>query len=362
MWLLETTRTVQQSVTAAETQSELCETLPAAFTEHTANQFAWIGQPLPSGSVQIRSASAPLPDRIEQSAESATKRAVETGELQIWVDSDSNREYNQLRATDAVPSAASTVSIPFGDTVRAVVHLYTDEDLTQPAVKQSFASLGDVITASMERLSYRSEFEREKQRLEEIRSIVSHDFGNPLNLAAGRLDLVRTECDSEHIAHVEKGLNEIDSLTDEANTFIKAGREVTDSQQLSLESLATDCWKYAGEDRGTVSIEDTTIRAEPERLRRVLNELIQNSFVHNEGPLELQIGPLEEERGFHVTDDGSGIPANEKEYVFDKGYTGISDRDGNGLAVVDEIARAHGWELRIGESEGARIEVKTDSW
>jgi len=48
-------------------------------------------------------------------------------------------------------------------------------------------------------ISERKELEQEKKRLEEFTSIVSHDLRNPLTVAAGRLELARDECDSEHL-------------------------------------------------------------------------------------------------------------------------------------------------------------------
>ncbi|MFC7059015.1 sensor histidine kinase [Halovenus salina] len=65
------------------------------------------------------------------------------------------------------------------------------------------------------------------------------------------------------------------------------------------------------------------------------------------------------ERGFFIEDDGPGIPESERDSAFSPGYTTASgDHAGFGLAIVREIARSHGWEVTITESEagGARFE------
>jgi nitrogen-specific signal transduction histidine kinase len=63
--------------------------------------------------------------------------------------------------------------------------------------------------------------------------------------------------------------------------------------------------------------------------------------------------------GFYVEDDGPGIPEAERDAVFDAGYTTSEDGTSFGLSIVERVAEAHGWEVRVGESEagGARFEI-----
>jgi len=69
------------------------------------------------------------------------------------------------------------------------------------------------------------------------------------------------------------------------------------------------------------------------------------------------IGDLED--GFYVEDDGPGIPENQREDVFNAGYSTAEDGTGFGLSIISEIADAHGWNIRVtdGTSGGARFEV-----
>lgn len=61
---------------------------------------------------------------------------------------------------------------------------------------------------------------------------------------------------------------------------------------------------------------------------------------------------------FYVEDDGPGIPPGEREAVYDRGVTGSAEGTGFGLAIVADIAEAHGWSVRITECTegGARFE------
>jgi signal transduction histidine kinase len=60
-----------------------------------------------------------------------------------------------------------------------------------------------------------------------------------------------------------------------------------------------------------------------------------------------------------VADDGPGIPADEREAVFDAGYSTAEEGNGFGLRIVDQVVAAHGWEIAVTESAdgGARFEI-----
>jgi signal transduction histidine kinase len=63
-----------------------------------------------------------------------------------------------------------------------------------------------------------------------------------------------------------------------------------------------------------------------------------------------------------VDDDGQGVPAKERASVFDRfsrGHEARGKGSGLGLAVAQELARADGAPIRVGDSDlgGARFEV-----
>ncbi|OAQ53925.1 two-component sensor histidine kinase [Natrinema mahii] len=63
--------------------------------------------------------------------------------------------------------------------------------------------------------------------------------------------------------------------------------------------------------------------------------------------------------GFYVEDDGPGIPPDERERVFESGYSSAGG-SGFGLAIVSDVVDAHGWSIRVtsGRTGGARFEVR----
>ncbi|CCQ32263.1 ATP-binding protein [Halorhabdus tiamatea] len=63
--------------------------------------------------------------------------------------------------------------------------------------------------------------------------------------------------------------------------------------------------------------------------------------------------------GFYVADDGPGIPVEEREDVFETGYSTNEDGTGFGLSIVQQIVESHHWEIRLtaGAEGGARFEI-----
>lgn len=74
--------------------------------------------------------------------------------------------------------------------------------------------------------------------------------------------------------------------------------------------------------------------------------------------MTVTVGDLDDRPGFFVADDGSGIPFEDREQVFENGYSTTRYGTGFGLSIVETVADAHGWTVDLVESEsgGARFD------
>ncbi|TKX82890.1 ATP-binding protein, partial [Halorubrum sp. SS5] len=91
----------------------------------------------------------------------------------------------------------------------------------------------------------------------------------------------------------------------------------------------------------TLSVEtEREVLADPDRLRNLFENLIRNAVDHAGEDVSIRVGDLP--NGFYVEDDGPGIDAAIADSLFEPGESGTGGNTGFGLAIVQEIATAHG--------------------
>jgi len=123
-----------------------------------------------------------------------------------------------------------------------------------------------------------------------------------------------------------------------------------------------------GVDLGIVGLNDVRVDGEPESLRVLVRNLVDNAIRYTPpgGRVDVALEQRTSSRpqlALAVTDTGPGIPASERERVFDRFYRlpgSETSGSGIGLALVRSIARHHGAEVRLldaPEGGGLRVEV-----
>ena len=236
------------------------------------------------------------------------------------------------------------------------------------------------------------QLQRQNERLDRFASIVSHDLRNPLHIASTRAALAREEPDGEHVEAIQNALDRMETIIDDTLSLARQGKTVEETEPVSLSKVAARSWDQvdtAG--AGLEIVSDATVQADADRLQNVFENLFRNAVEHGStsprshapedavehgstsrqppaddavehgstepSPLSVRIGTLPE--GFYVEDTGSGIPAGEREQVFDLGYSSDPDGTGFGLAIVTEIVESHGWSVTVTDSDagGARFEI-----
>ena len=217
-----------------------------------------------------------------------------------------------------------------------------------------------IITAYLieQRIEREHELERQNERLEEFASVVSHDLRNPLNVARGRIELAREECDSEHLDDAVSSIDRSFTLIDDMLTLARTGKHASDMEAVNVANLVTAAWGNVETVDATIVADiDATIQADRTRLRQLLENLFRNAVEHAGEDVTVTVGELD--HGIYIEDDGPGIPEADREKVFEAGFSTNEEGTGFGLRIVTEIVEAHGWEIRVTESSdgGARFEI-----
>jgi signal transduction histidine kinase len=106
------------------------------------------------------------------------------------------------------------------------------------------------------------------------------------------------------------------------------------------------------------------VRGDPDRLRQVVRNLVDNAARHARSKVTLGLQAEAGSAVLTVADDGPGIPAAERERIFerftrlDEARASDSGGYGLGLAITREIVAAHGGTVEAGDPPvGARLVV-----
>ncbi|ELZ31430.1 HTR-like protein [Halogeometricum pallidum JCM 14848] len=238
-----------------------------------------------------------------------------------------------------------------GSTFPVEVHLLRLELHEQ----DRFLAISRDITARKQR---EQALQRQNDQLEEFASVVSHDLRNPLNVAEGYLELLREECDSEQLESVDRALARMDTLIEDLLTLAQQGDRICETESVTLAELSAQCWRNVETADATIRTPvDGTIQADRSRLTQLLENLYRNAVEHGGTEVTVTVGRLDD--GFYVEDDGPGISEDDREDIFDAGYSTSTEGTGFGLSIIKEVVDGHGWSIRVadGTEGGARFEI-----
>ena len=206
---------------------------------------------------------------------------------------------------------------------------------------------------------------------------VSHELRTPLSLiksaAETLIDGGKDEPDSllRFLQIIDKNANRLTLLIDD---LLMLSTLDSGNIRLALQSVSLRlAVQEAGDDlRGRASARGVAIKnkvdaalivqADPDRLRQVLSNLIDNAIKYGriEGEVVISARALDTRRiEICVQDDGPGIPADACARIFERFFRGDKARSreqggtGLGLAIVKHVVQAHGGEVRVESAPGA---------
>ncbi|KAB1187041.1 MULTISPECIES: PAS domain-containing sensor histidine kinase [Haloferax] len=211
------------------------------------------------------------------------------------------------------------------------------------------------------------EVDEKAGRLQNVANILSHDLRNPLAVALGYAQtLIDEGIATERLGRIVDSLERMDDIVSDALVLARQD-SVTQLATVDLESEARTAWSHVKTaDESLVVADSVAFEADSNRLAHIFENLFRNSVEHGrrdtDSQLTVTVGTLADETehtGFYVEDDGVGIPADERDDVFDDGYSSETDGTGLGLSIVSQAVDAHGWCIELTESEsgGARFEI-----
>jgi signal transduction histidine kinase len=199
----------------------------------------------------------------------------------------------------------------------------------------------------------------------------SHQLRTPLTGLKLRLEAIRSEggAAAENAARAEQEVDRLGALVDDMLALAGAASAASSGESVDLAQIADDAverWRAAAETgRKTVEAgrrESARVFADPADLAHVADNLIENALRYcppgTRVTVETEVA--DGRASLAVTDDGPGIPVDDRPRVFERFYRGSNGRrsapgTGLGLAIVAELVERWDGEVVLGDGPGTRI-------
>lgn len=213
------------------------------------------------------------------------------------------------------------------------------------------------------------ELERSEQQRRNLTADIAHELRTPLHIIQGNLEGVIDGVYQPTPAHINTTLEETKLLARLVNdlqtlSLAETGQLPLHTTRFRLADLIEDLASSFSSQAASLGIDLKTsitdqaqeLTADYDRLNQVLSNLLSNALRHTPsgGTVAIHTESIQNEaqpetRGVRITiqDTGSGIPAEDLPFIFDRFWRGDKSRSerthsGLGLAITKQLIRAHG--------------------
>ncbi len=205
-------------------------------------------------------------------------------------------------------------------------------------------------------LDMRARIERQIEQRTMMLSGVSHDLRTPLT----RLKLGLSMLDDDEAALMHQDVEDMEHLLDGFLDFARGAQEgepvAVDPVQL-VQQIVEDCQRADIKATLVEAVGEGEVMLREGSIRRAVENLINNAVRYG-SRAEISVRLSDKSLRIRVEDDGPGIPAAQREVAIGP-FTRLEPARnqnkgggvGLGLSIVNDIARAHGGVLRLGESD-----------
>ena len=348
------------------------------------------GLPRLAGSAGLRPGAPAAPEYLERGTESRPCWPIpEGGSAAGTMEVGDLAERFGWLICDPYPEALRTAlvfPITPGGTDREAAILVVGVSPRRPldeAYRGFFEMLAGVVTTAVSNAHAHAEEKRRAEALAELDraktaffSNVSHEFRTPLTLILGPVADTLADCaepttprQRERLEIVQRNALRMQKLVNTLLDFsrIEAGRvqasyEATDLATFTAElasNFRSACESAGLELRVKCDPVQEPVYVDRDMWEKVVLNLLSNAFKYTlEGRIEVAFRQVGERVELAVRDTGSGIPADQIPRLFERFYRveGAKGRtqegSGIGLALVRELVRLHGGEIRVESAVG----------
>jgi signal transduction histidine kinase len=237
--------------------------------------------------------------------------------------------------------------------------------LAVPRTDDEVARLGATLNGLLDRI------EEVRRREREFTADASHELRTPLAILRAELELARGHAtEAGFVTALDSALEECDRLNhliDDLMLLARADAGQAGGQTLVrvgqvADELMPGFRTLAGRRGITVSRSgDAVVHADPRALGRALANLLDNAIRHSPdgGTVTLDIAPRADGTAITVTDDGPGVPPEQRARMVQRfaqldRSRGANGGAGLGLSIVSAVAAAQHGQLEIADGPAGR--------
>lgn len=217
----------------------------------------------------------------------------------------------------------------------------------------------------------------EKQN-KELVSNISHDLKTPITAIKGYVEGIMDgvadtpEKMDKYIRTIYNKANDMDRLINELTVYsgIDSNRIPYNFHRINVADYFGDCVEEVGMDLEQKGIElnycnlvqpDTVVIADPEQMKKVINNIISNSVKYMDKPkgmIDIRILDEVDSIQVEIEDNGKGIAQKDLGKIFERFYRTDASRNsaqggsGIGLSIVKKIVEEHGGYIWATSREG----------
>jgi two-component system, OmpR family, sensor kinase len=189
----------------------------------------------------------------------------------------------------------------------------------------------------------------------------SHELRSPLARIRMGLELIGPDASPSFQEEIRRNIAELDQLIDEI--LLASRLDSKESDMGTVESVdltglvAEECARAGAELVPSTDARTVVVDGVAKLLRRAVRNLLENARRYSDGPVMAELRRDGDDAVLSVSDHGPGVPAAEREHIFEPFYrlSGASERHGGvglGLSLVRSIAQRHHGSVRCEDTPG----------
>lgn len=356
---------------------------PVEFVSHNVTMFGYTPDDFYSGRVMF--AEVLHPDDIDRVAEEVTRHSNEgrknfTQEYRIFTRDGELRWLDDRTWIRRNPEGVITH-------YQGIVLDITEKKIAETALMEQRENLEKCIldrTAELReandklclendrRIIIEDELIRKNKELHDFCQMVSHGLKGPVNIISGFISAINEDPElmNVHYHRVISQCSDLASFIDNLLRLSRAGKVLGTKTAINPVEIITDIFHQIKPEDVNARLEITgpmeTMIADPEAMKRVLFNLLENSILYrdpNKEKLVIQVGSKVYGNTMAIIykDNGSGIPHEDLVKIFLPGFVLKKGKGtGFGMAIAKKLIEAHGGEIAVrseGENKGVEFKI-----